>query len=157
MSAKRLLVLRFLVVAILVLLAFQFELGMAVTMSDPPAIPPFGFSQSEFMNAMQRAGGVALIHADLGAFLVVFSVVNLILSLRAPFGDLPAGLRGVQVFGGLAFLATLLAGITGQLFAMSGFQNDGYSQGMATNFLLSFAFYFLELYFLKPAPKGAGK
>jgi hypothetical protein len=56
----------------------------------------------------------------------------------------------VQVFGSLAFLATLLAAITGLFFTLSGFQNDGDSHGMASNFLLSFTFYFLELYFLKP-------
>jgi hypothetical protein len=62
-------------------------------------------------------------------------------------------MRSVQVFGSLAFLTILLAAITGLLYTMSGFQNDGDSHGMATNFLLSFTFYFLELYFLKPAPK----
>jgi hypothetical protein len=146
MVPKRQKALRIIVMVILALLALQFEFGMAVTMSDPPAIPPFGFSQDAFMNALHGAGGVALIHADLGAFLVVFSVVSLVLSLRS-------GMRSVQVFGSLAFLAVLLAGITGQLFVQSGFQNDGFSHGMATNFILSFAFYFLELYFLKPAPK----
>jgi hypothetical protein len=60
----------------------------------------------------------------------------------------------VQVFGSLAFLATLLAAATGLLFVLSGFQNNGDTHGMATNFLLSFTFYFLELYFLKPAPKA---
>ncbi len=49
----------------------------------------------------------------------------------------PLAPRGTQVFGGLSFV-------------LSGFQNDGSSHNMATNFLLSFAFYFLELYVLKP-------
>ena len=87
-----------------------------------------------------------MIHARLGSGLVIFSVINLIFCLRS-------GLRSVQAFVSLAFLTTLLVAITGLLFTLSGFQNDGDSHGMATNFLLSFTFYFLELYFLKPAPK----
>jgi hypothetical protein len=55
------------------------------------------------------------------------------------------------------------------LFVLSGFQDNNYSHGMASNFILTFAFYFLELYLLKPIqsskqaaaaqasrPKGAG-
>jgi hypothetical protein len=63
----------------------------------------------------------------------------------------------VQVFGILAFLATVLAATTGLLFVLSGFQNNGETHGMATNFLLSLSSYFLELYFLKPTLKAAGK
>ena len=33
---------------------------------------------------------------------------------------------------------------------MSGFQRDGYSHGMASGFILSFGFCFLELYSMKP-------
>jgi hypothetical protein len=134
------------VIVILALLALQYELGMAVNISNPPSLSPFGISLNAVSNALHQAGVVAVLHASLGVLLVIFSVINLIFSLRS-------GLRSVQIFGSLAFLATLLAAITGLLFTMSGFQNDGDSHGMATNFLLSFTFYFLELYFLKPAPK----
>jgi hypothetical protein len=78
--------------------------------------------------------------------LVLISIVSLILALRS-------GVRSVQVFGSLAFVATCLALITGLLYTLSGFQNDGLSEGMATNFLLTFTFNFLEMYFLKPAAK----
>jgi hypothetical protein len=135
------------VIVILVLLALQFEFGMAVNISNPPSLPPFSLSLNAVSDALHQVGAVAVVHASLGVWLVIFSVVSLIFSLRS-------GLRSLQVFGSLAFLATLLAAVTGLLFVLSGFQNDGDSHGMATNFLLSFTFYFLELYFLKPALKA---
>ncbi|MGD0753267.1 MAG: hypothetical protein ABSA23_17925 [Anaerolineales bacterium] len=143
MAAKRTQGLRVMVIVLLALLGLQYEFGMAVNIANPPSLPAFGLSLNAVSNALHQAGVVAVIHASLGIWLVVFSVINLILSLRS-------GLRSVQVFGSLAFLATLLAAITGLLFTLSGFQNDGDSHGMATNFLLSFTFYFLELSFLKP-------
>ncbi|MGA2502667.1 MAG: hypothetical protein ABSG01_01090 [Anaerolineales bacterium] len=146
MSSKRLLAARISVMAILALLALQFELGMAVNVAKQPALPPFGFSLNGVSDALNQVGVVAVIHASLGAWLVLFSLISIIFALRS-------GVRSVQVFGSLAFVATCLALTTGLLYTLSGFQNDGYSEGMATNFLLSFAFNFLELYFLKPAPK----
>ena len=146
MTTKNLLVLRIMVIVILALLGLQYEFGMAVNIASPATLPPIGFSLNGVSNALQQAGVVAVIHACLGSGLVIFSVINLIFSLRS-------GLRSVQAFVSLAFLTTLLAAITGLLFTLSGFQNDGDSHGMATNFLLSFIFYFLELYFLKPAHK----
>jgi hypothetical protein len=133
-------------VILLALLGLQYEFGMAVNLATQPSLPAFGFSLNGVLSALNQIGVVAVIHASLGSGLVIFSLINLILSLRS-------SLRSVQVFGSLAFLTILLAAITGLLYTMSGFQNDGDSHGMATNFMLSFTFYFLELYFLKPAPK----
>jgi len=147
MSAKRNLQARVMVIIILVLLALQFELGMAVNIANPPSIPPFKLSLNGVSDALHQAGAVAVFHASLGVWLVLFSIVSIVFVLRS-------GVRSVQVFGSLAFLAIILAATTGLLFTLSGFQNDGYSHGMATNFLLSFSFNFLELYFLKPAPKN---
>ncbi len=146
MSAKRFLVLRVMVIVILALLGLQYEFGMAVNISNPPSLPPFSLSLGAVSDALNRVGAVAVIHASLGVWLVIFSVVSLIFSLRS-------GVRSVQVFGSLAFLAVLLAASTGLLYTLSGFQNNGDTHGMATNFLLSFTFYFLELYFLKPVPR----
>ena len=146
MAAKRYQGLRVMVIVLLALLGLQYEFGMAVNIGNPPSLPPFGLSLNAVSNALHQAGVVAVLHASLGVWLVIFSVINLIFSLRT-------GLRSLQIFGSLAFLTTLLAAITGLLFTLSGFQNDGDSHGMATNFLLSFTFYFLELYFLKPAHK----
>ena len=146
MTTKRSAVLRGMVIVSLALLGLQYEFGMAVNIANPPTLSPIGFSLNGVSNALQQVGAEAVIHASLGSGLVLFSLVNLVLSLRS-------GLRSVQVFGSLAFLATLLAAITGLLYTLSGFQNNGDSHGMASNFLLSFTFYFLELYFLKPTSK----
>ena len=70
--------------------------------------------------------------------------------MRFFYLSLRSGLRSLQAFGSLAFLTILLADLTGLLYTLSGFQNNGDTHGMASNFLLSFTFYFLELYFLKP-------
>jgi hypothetical protein len=146
MAAKRSKGLRIMVMVLLALLGLQYEFGMAVNLATQPSLPAFGFSLNDVLIALNQIGVVAVIHASLGSGLVFISIISLILSLRS-------GMRSVQVFGSLAFLTILLAAITGLLYTMSGFQNDGDSHGMATNFLLSFTFYFLELYFLKPAPK----
>jgi hypothetical protein len=148
MKTKNLRVLRIMVIVLLALLGLQYEFGMAVNIANPPSLAPLSFSTNAVSNALQQAGVVAVIHASLGSGLVLFSLINLIFSLRS-------GLRSVQVFGSVAFLSTLLAALTGLLFTLSGFQNDGYSHGMATNFLLSFTFYFIELYFLKPVRLSA--
>jgi hypothetical protein len=146
MGTRRFRGLRIFVIIMLVLMVFQYELGMATTLSDPPELKPFGFSftSPDFSNAMDQLSFAGQINTSFGAFLVISSLVTLILSLRSHA-------RSMQVFGSLAFLATLIAGINGLLFVQSGFQNDNFSHGMATFFLLGFIFYFLELYFLKPA------
>lgn len=146
MEKKRFRGLRMLVMLDLALLIIQFELGMAVNISDPPHLTPFGFSMTKFNDALNQVGLVAQLHAGLGVILGILAILGFVLSLRS-------GVRSVQVFGSLAFLATVVAGFMGQLFVQSGFQYDGYSHGMATLFILSFVFYFLEFYFLKPAPR----
>ena len=146
MGKNRFRALRVLVMVILVLLIVQFEFGMAVTIANPPELSPFSFSIVKISDALNQAGVAALLHASLGTLLAVFSVLSLVLSLRSR-------VRSVQIIGSLAFLATVLAASLGLAFTLSGFQNDNYSHGMATNFILSYTFYFLELYFLKPAPK----
>jgi hypothetical protein len=143
MAAKRLTGLRIMVIVILALLGLQYEFGMAVNLATQPSLAPFGFSLTAVTGALNQIGAVAVIHASLGSALVIIALINLILSLRS-------GLRSLQVFGSLAFLTILLAAITGLLYTLSGFQNNGDTHGMATNFLLSFTFYFLELYFMKP-------
>ena len=146
MLAKQRKVLMIMVIVILVLLALQYEFGMAINIGNPPSLPPVSPSLNAVSDALHQAGVVTVIHASLGTWLVLFSVIDLIFALRSR-------VRTVQVFGSLAFLATFLAAATGLLFTLSGYQNSGDTHGMATNFLLSYSFYFLELYFLKPAPK----
>ncbi len=143
MSANQLQVSRIFVILLLVLLAFQYEFGMAVNISNPPSLPAFSLSDGDAMNAaLNAAGGLALAHAILGFLIWLIALGNLALSRRS-------GLRRVQVFAALTLLCVSLAGISGTLFVASGFNNDGYSHGMATNFILAYSFVFLDLYFLK--------
>ena len=119
---------------------------MAINLSDPPNIPPISFSLHNVLGALNQVGSIALVHALLGTVLTVLALVTLVLALASK-------IRSVQVFGVLGFLSMTLAATSGVLFVLSGYQNDHYSHGMATNFILTFVFYFLELYFLKPSPK----
>ena len=148
MATKRLTGLRVMAIGMLALLGLQYEFGMAVNIAPQPSLAPFGFSINGVINALNQIGAVAIIHASLGSALVIIALIALILSLRS-------GLRSVQVFGSLAFISILMAALTGYLYTLSGFQNNGDTHGMATNFLLSFTFYFLELYFLKPVRLAA--
>ena len=138
---------RIMVIIILVLLTLQFELGMTVNLTPSlPDIPAFSFSFSGIADALQKIGPVALAHASLGLFLVLASLINLI-------AVSVSRVKGAVVFSALGLLTIALASLTGAGFVLSGFQDDGLSHGMATNFLLSYIFFFLELYNLKGAPK----
>jgi hypothetical protein len=135
------------VVATLVMLLIQYELGIAVIMSDPPSTTPFNFSIAAFRGALTQVGGVGYLHALMGGILLAVSVANLAMALRS-------GLRSVQVFGVLSFISIVVAAGGGFIFVLSGFQNDNASHAMATNFILSFAFLFLELYNMKLESKA---
>jgi hypothetical protein len=150
MSTNQIKWLRVAVITLIVLLAVQFEFGMAVNLSNLPSLAPFGFSFPTILSALNQAGAVAVVHAILGTVLTILSLVTLIMALASK-------IRSVQIFGGLGFLAMALAEINGVIFVLSGFQNDNYSHGMATMFILTFGFYFLELYFLKSVAKTQAK
>ena len=140
--------LRLMVVIALILLTIQYELGMDISLSpNLPELAPFGFSLMKISDALHLAGPVALAHAVLGSLLALMSILTLILSLRSK-------IRSVQIFGSLGFLTMLVAMTGGILFTLSGFQEDHYSLAMASNFILTFIFNFLELYFLKPDSKA---
>jgi len=89
-------------IAILILLFFQYELGIQVNFSNLAAIPPFGFSIPQISNALHQAGGMALIHAIVGAWLVILAAINLILSLISK-------VRSAQVYGVLSFVSIVFA------------------------------------------------
>ncbi len=136
--------LRITVVILLVLLTIQYELGMDVNVSpNLPKLSPFGFSTAKISDALHQAGPVALAHAGLGSLLILLSILTAILAVGSK-------IRRVQIFGVLGFLSITFAATGGVLFTLSGFQQDNYSVMMASNFLLAFIFYFLEIYFLKP-------
>jgi heme A synthase len=137
--------LRRVVMSMLVLFLVQYELGITVIMSNPPSISPIPLSDAAFRAALDQVGGVLYLHSIMGVLLVVISIVNLVMALQS-------GKRSVQVFGSLSFLGIAIAAGGGLFFVLSGFQNDHASHAMATNFLLSFAFLFLEFYYMKPEP-----
>ncbi len=139
--------LRRLTIIFLVVLAFQFELGMAINLSpNLPSLSAFNFSITLILHALQGIGAIGPLHAGVGLLLMLLALINLALALASRA-------RGVIIFGSLGFLSTGLEMISGILFTLSGFQNDGFSHGMATNFLLSMVFFFIELYLLKPVPE----
>ncbi len=141
--------LRMMVTITLILLTLQYEFGMAINLSpNLPELAPFGLSLAKISDALHLAGPMALVHAGLGSLLTPLSILTLFLSLRSK-------IRSVQIFGSLSFLTMLVAMIGGILFTLSGFQEDHFSMAMASNFILTFIFNFLELYFLKPDPKTA--
>jgi hypothetical protein len=129
--------LRVVVIVILALLAFQFELGMAVNLSpNLQDVPPLTGSVDSIWGALAKVGGEALTHAVLGSLLTIASLLMLILSLVSRA-------KSVAIVGILAFAGTALAALTGFLFTLSGFKNDGYSHGMASGFLLAFTMHFV--------------
>ncbi len=124
--------LRVIVIVFLIVLAFQFELGMAINLTpNLPDLPAFGFSIARILQALQQIGTIGPLHAGVGVLLLLLALANLVLALISRA-------RGVIIFGILGTLSTILEMMSGILFTLSGFQNDGYSHGMATNFLLCF-------------------
>ena len=111
-----------------------------------PKLPPVSISPGPFRTALNLAGVTAVIHASPGSLLPVIGLVNLIVVQFI-------GKTSTRIYGILAFLTTLLAAGLGVAFVLSGYQNDGLSHGMATNFILTLFLYFLELYTLKPEGK----
>ena len=148
MKSNRFKLLRRMIVTLLILLGIQYELGMAANLSpDLPTLPPFGFSLARIFGALWLAGSSAVAHGLLGSLLVIFAFMTLALSLAS-------GVRSLQILGSLGCLSMILAATGGVLFVLSGFQADHFSLAMASNFVLAFTFYFLELYVLKPADNG---
>ncbi len=108
--------LRLLVVILLVLLAVQYELGMAANLSpDLPSLSPFGFSLGRVLVALQQAGTTALAHGLMGSFLWLLSVLTLILSLATRQ-------RRLQIFGGLGFVFVSLAATAVSCLYFPGFK-----------------------------------
>jgi hypothetical protein len=134
--------LRVLLIVMLAALGIQYELGIQFIMSDPQAVAPFTFSPPAVLRALQGVGAEAVLHAAWGGLLLLLAFVILVVSLLSR-------LRAAQVFGALGFLSVVSAAAGGLMFVLSGFQNDSNSHNMATNLLLSFTLYFVELYSLK--------
>ncbi len=143
MSSNSLKSLRVMLIAILILSFSQYELGISVNFANPAAIPPFNFSTASFLNALNGVGSVALIHAIVGGLLLLLALINMVMALGSK-------VRSAQVYGVLSFITMIFAAGGGFFFVLSGFQSDNASHAMATNFLLFFVLFFLELYAIKP-------
>ncbi len=148
MLSNRLRSLRIMTIVLIVLLFLQYEFGMATIMADIPSRAPLSFSIAALRGALEQAGAVPSAHADFGGLVLLAALVNLILALRT-------GVRSLQVLGTLEFIFILVAAGGGLFFVLSGFQNDHASHTMATNFLLAFAFAFIELYYIRSAANPA--
>ena len=131
--------LRVFFIVLVILLALQFELGMAVNLSPTlQDIPPLAGSISAMMTALSKVGVEAFVHAVLGTALVAAGLVGLVLSILS-------GSRIIVAMGIGSFLFLALAELSGILFTLSGFKDDGDSHGMATGFLLAFSFSFIQV------------
>ena len=115
---------------------------MQFIISNPEPITPFPFSLPAVSDALHGVGLVAVVHAAWGGLLLAFSLVILVVAMLSR-------VRAAQVFGVLGFLSIVFAALGGLLFVLSGFHDDSNSHNMASNLLLSFTFYFLEVYVLK--------
>lgn len=135
----RLRFLRILVVGVLVLLALQFELGMAVNLSPSlQEVPPLATTFGAVWGALAKVGGDAVSHALLGTLLIVVALAHVFLAVTS-------GSKSVSAIGVFCFLGMALATVNGVLFTLSGFKNDNYSHGMATTFLVTFTLHFIQL------------
>ncbi len=73
----RLKALRAAVIISVVLLAFQFELGMAVNLSpNLEEVPPLAAAPAAIWAALSKVGGDALAHAVLGSLLTILAASN---------------------------------------------------------------------------------
>ncbi|MGO9412596.1 MAG: hypothetical protein ACLQCB_17830 [Spirochaetia bacterium] len=131
--------LRLTTIIMAVLLALQFELGMAVNLSPAlEVVPPVAGTPAAVWSALAKVGADALTHAVLGSLLTVLALANLVLAITS-------GARSVALIGALAFVCIAMASANGILFTLSGFKDDHYSHGMATTFLLGFALHFIQV------------
>ena len=143
--------LRIVVIAMLILLALQFELGMAVNLSPSlEDVPPLAGTLAAVWAALAKVGGAAIMHALLGSFLTIAALAGL--AVRS-------GARSVAAVGIASFISIAMATLNGVLFTLSGFKNDHYSHGMATLFLVAFSLHFaqLGLVILKLRRRAAGE
>jgi hypothetical protein len=139
--------LRALVVATLVLLAVQGQLGDSVTIfvipPKPVAAPPQ--TPAGLLGALQAlpASFVPIWHAFQGVVLVLLAVAVLALALAWSRS------RGVRIWAALGLVCMVVAALGGYEFVRSGFADNGSSAQMGAMFIAAFASYFLVLYYTK--------
>jgi hypothetical protein len=134
--------LRTLVILNLALLALLLVFGLAFDTKNMAGGPPSGITPAQLVTDFNQAGIASYLHMGIGIVLAVFSLANTMLALRS-------GWRRVQVFGTLALLFILAAGIFGLFFVASGFQATALLAGLVPFFILSVLAYLMELLFLR--------
>lgn len=142
--------LRWLIVAEVLLLCVQYELGVSLTVAGAfPSVAASGFSFGTFASYVATAGGSVLAHAVLGILILADALVTLVLAFltRVPW---------LRITALIEFAFVLSAAAGGFLFVLSGFADDSFSYQMSTGFLIAFVFTFLSLYVLRsPEPAEA--
>lgn len=139
--------LRWSVIAEILFLCVQYELGVAATVAGAfPTVPPAGISLGTFSSYVVTSGGSVLAHAVLGILILADASLTLVLALFAR-------VRWIRITALVEFIFVLSAAAGGFLFVVSGFTDDSFSYQMSTGFLVAFVFTFLSLYVLRnPEP-----
>ncbi len=126
---------------LLVLLAAQFLVGMALNLLVIFAMPPFPASGTSFTNAFifvsTGAGGnlALIIHFIIDMSLIAAGAVNLAFALR--------GRNLYKVLSLIGFISVLSAFVNGVRFVASNYVINGISYGMAAGFISAFVSYFV--------------
>ena len=141
-NSSRLRTLRTLVIMNLCLMVLLLLFGLTFDTKGIVRATTSNVTAGQLVSALNQAGIASYLHMGIGIVLGIFSLVNMVLSLRS-------GIRRVQVFGTLAFLSILAAGIVGLFFVASGFQKTGLLVGLVPLFMLAFLAYVLEWFFLR--------
>lgn len=135
--------LRWTIVAEILLLAIQYEIGTSLSIAGVfPAVPASAPSFGVFGSYVGTAGGSLAVHAVLGVLILADAVVTLVLA-RATH------VPWLRITAAVEFVFVLSAGLGGFFFVLSGFADDSSSYQMSTGFLLAFVFTFLFLYVLR--------
>lgn len=136
---------RFLVIVALVVLTAQGWTGDFVNLFAVFSVPTDvnTYSMGWLVQALLDSGVITVYHAFEGALLLVLSIVILALSFRS------TGVRSVRFASFMATAAIISAALGGVLFVFSGYTNNANSAQMGGSFIGAYAFYFLQLYFMK--------
>jgi hypothetical protein len=93
-----------------------------------------------FFQAVLAGGPALTVHGMLGLLVLLSSIGVLIVSLRYRR-------RSVKIGAALGLIVTVVAGLGGYLFVLSGFSAGGDSMQMGGAYLGAYALYFITLYY----------
>ena len=93
-----------------------------------------------FFQAVLGNGPALTVHGMLGFLILISSIGVLAVSLRYHR-------RSVKIGAALGLIVTIIAGLGGYLFVLSGFSAGGNSMQMGGSYVGAFALYFITLYY----------